>query len=158
MEKDKRQGWLKELKVGDEVFVASGRGAWDTSYTISVVEKITPTGKINVAGKQFSPQGHKREGYHSTWLKELTPENKQEYLLEKQRTSLLIHGQPLALESGASIFALPSLAKKAIKKEYTKNNPNFDIENCFVEEVAIVNLSKFYSYFNEVERLGGDRT
>lgn len=90
MEKDKRQGWLKELKVGDEVFVASGRGAWDTSYTISVVEKITPTGKINVAGKQFSPQGHKREGYHSTWLKEPTPENKQEYLLEKQRTSLLI--------------------------------------------------------------------
>lgn len=68
------------------------------------------------------------------------------------------HGQPLALESGASIFALPSLAKKAIKKEYTKNNPDFDIENCFVEEVAIVNLSKFYSYFNEVEHLGGDRT
>lgn len=28
----------------------------------------------------------KRQG----WLKELTPENKQEYLLEKQRTSLLI--------------------------------------------------------------------
>lgn len=32
MEKDKRTGWLKELKVGDEVFVASGRGAWGTKY------------------------------------------------------------------------------------------------------------------------------
>ena len=28
------------------------------------------------------------------------------------------HGQALALNNGASIFALPSLAEKAIKKEY----------------------------------------
>lgn len=61
------------------------------------------------------------------------------------------HGQALALKNGASIFALPSLAEKAIKKEFGKNDPNFDIGKHFVEEVAIVNLSKFHSYFEEVQ-------
>lgn len=61
------------------------------------------------------------------------------------------HGNPLALKNGASIFALPSLAEKAIKKEFSKDDPDFDIEKHFVEEVAIVNLSKFHSYFEEVE-------
>lgn len=61
------------------------------------------------------------------------------------------NGQALALRNGASIFALPSLAEKAIKKEFGKDDPNFDIEKHFVEEVAIVNLSKFHSYFEEVE-------
>lgn len=61
------------------------------------------------------------------------------------------HGNPLALKNGASIFALPSLAEKAIKKEFSKDDPDFDIEKHFVEEVAVVNLSKFHSYFEEVE-------
>ena len=61
------------------------------------------------------------------------------------------HGQALALRNGASIFDLPSLAEKAIKKEFSKDDPDFDIEKHFVEEVAIVNLSKFHSYFEEVE-------
>ena len=61
------------------------------------------------------------------------------------------HGQPLALKNGASIFALPFLAEKAIKKEFGKNDPDFDIEKYSVEEVAIVNLSKFHGYFEEVE-------
>ena len=61
------------------------------------------------------------------------------------------YGQALALRNGASIFALPSLAEKAIKKEFSKNDPDFDIEKHFVEEVAIVNLSKFHSYFEEME-------
>lgn len=61
------------------------------------------------------------------------------------------YGQPLALRNGANIFDLPSLAEKAIKKEFGKNDPDFDIEKHFVEEVAIVNLSKFHSYFEEVE-------
>ena len=60
------------------------------------------------------------------------------------------HGQALALRNGASIFALPSLAEKAIKKEFSKDDPDFDIEKHFVEEVAIVNLSKFHSYFDDV--------
>ena len=61
------------------------------------------------------------------------------------------HGQALALRNGASIFALPSLAEKAIKKEFGKNDPDFDIEEHSVEEVAIINLSKLHSYFDEVE-------
>lgn len=61
------------------------------------------------------------------------------------------HGNPLALKNGASIFALPSLAEKAIKKEFSKDDPDFDIEKYSVEEVAVVNLSKFHSYFEEVE-------
>ena len=61
------------------------------------------------------------------------------------------YGQALALRNGASIFALPSLAEKAIKKEFGKYDPGFDIEKHSVEEVAIVNLSKFHSYFEEVE-------
>ena len=61
------------------------------------------------------------------------------------------YGQALALNNGASIFALPSLAEKAIKKEFGKNDPDFDIEKHFVEEVAVINLSKFHSYFEEVE-------
>lgn len=60
------------------------------------------------------------------------------------------YGQALALRNGASIFALPSLAEKAIKKEFGKNDPDFDIEKHSVEEVAIINLSKFHSYFEEV--------
>lgn len=57
----------------------------------------------------------------------------------------------IALKNGASIFALPSLAENAIKKEFSRDDPDFDIEKHFVEEVAIVNLSKFHSYFEEVE-------
>lgn len=59
------------------------------------------------------------------------------------------YGQSLALNNGASIFALPSLAEKAINKEFGKNDPDFDIEKHSVEEVAIVNLSKLHSYFEE---------
>ena len=61
------------------------------------------------------------------------------------------HGQALALRNGAIIFDLPSIAVKAIKKEFGKNDPDFDIEKHFVEEVAIINLSKLHSYFEEVE-------
>ncbi|VSO83481.1 Uncharacterised protein [Streptococcus pneumoniae] len=60
------------------------------------------------------------------------------------------YGQALALRNGASIFDLPFLAEKAIEKEFGKNDPDFDIGKHSVEEVAIVNLSKFHSYFEEV--------
>ncbi|CVW38957.1 Protein of uncharacterised function (DUF1642) [Streptococcus pneumoniae] len=60
------------------------------------------------------------------------------------------YGQALALRNGASIFDLPFLAEKAIEKEFGKNDPDFDIGKHSVEEIAIVNLSKFHSYFEEV--------
>ena len=59
------------------------------------------------------------------------------------------YGQALALRNGASIFDLPDLAEKAIEKEFGKNDPNFDIGKHSIEEVSIINLSKFYSYFEE---------
>ena len=59
------------------------------------------------------------------------------------------YGQALALRNGASIFDLSDLAEKAIEKEFGKNDPNFDIGKHSIEEVAIINLSKFYSYFEE---------
>ncbi|WP_314978085.1 hypothetical protein [uncultured Streptococcus sp.] len=61
------------------------------------------------------------------------------------------YGQALALRNGAIIFDLPSMAVRAIKKEFGKNDPDFDIEKHSVEEVAIINLSKLHSYFEEVE-------
>ena len=61
------------------------------------------------------------------------------------------HGQALALRNGSSIFSLPSLAGKSINKEFGKNDPDFDIEEHSVEEVAIINLSKLHRYFEEVE-------
>lgn len=88
MEKDKRKGWLKELKVGDEVFVVQSRGVWGSYTTISQVQKITPTGKINVDGVQFSPNGSNYGSSNSLWLKELTPESKEEYLAERKRQTL----------------------------------------------------------------------
>lgn len=57
------------------------------------------------------------------------------------------YGQPLALNNGASIFDLASLAKKAINKEFKRNDPDFDIENYAIEEVAVVSLEKFQAYF-----------
>ena len=59
------------------------------------------------------------------------------------------YGHALALRNGASIFDLPDLAEKAIEKEFGKNDPNFDIGKHSIEEVAIINLSKFYSYLEE---------
>ena len=88
MEKDKRTGQLKDLKVGDEVFLIQGRGVWGSYTTISQVQKITPTGKINVDGVQFSPNGSYYSGSNSLWLKELTPESKEEYLSERKRQTL----------------------------------------------------------------------
>jgi hypothetical protein len=43
MNKDKRTGWLGNLKVGDNVFVRS-----DFSLKLGRVSKITPIGRITV--------------------------------------------------------------------------------------------------------------
>ena len=61
--KDQRTGWLKELKVGDYVFVKQYRGALGSVKTLAVVDKITPTGRINIGVQQFQPSGECRQGY-----------------------------------------------------------------------------------------------
>lgn len=84
MEKDKRTGWLKDLKVGDEVFLI---GLY--SQKIVVVEKITPTGRINAGGYQFNHYGRCRiTDYRTLQLTELTPELRSKHLLSVKRERL----------------------------------------------------------------------
>ena len=61
-------------------------------------------------------------------------------------------GHILASRNGASVFSLPSEAKKAIQRELKKDNPDFDIEKYHVEEVAIVNFEKLKIFLQEVEQ------
>lgn len=61
------------------------------------------------------------------------------------------YGQPLALRNGTIIFDLPYFAEKAIEKEFSKNDPTFDIKKHKVEEVAIIELNQFYDFFDKKE-------
>lgn len=84
MEKDKRTGWLKDLKVGDEVLLI---GSY--SQKIVTIEKITPTGKINAGGYQFNHYGrYKITDYRTLQLMELTPELRSKHLLSVKRERL----------------------------------------------------------------------
>lgn len=47
--KDKRKGWIADLKVGDEVYEESGYG--EGRYDLQVVVSISPTGRITVSPK-----------------------------------------------------------------------------------------------------------
>lgn len=97
MVKDKRQGWLKELKEGDEVFIV---GIDTDSYEeteIGTVTHITPTGRIGVNYTQYSVKGERKGNRFPTRLKKLTPESKKEYLLEKERQEYLEEAQRTAL-------------------------------------------------------------
>lgn len=57
------------------------------------------------------------------------------------------NGSIFTLRNGANVFSLPSEAKKEIKREFGKDNPDFDIEKYRVEEVAIVNFEKLKNFF-----------
>lgn len=85
--KDQRKGWLRDLKVGDKVFVVSSKGVLGSVKTLAVVEKITPTGRLNVEGQQFPPSGSIYENYRSTKLEQATEKAIQEHVsnIEKQK-------------------------------------------------------------------------
>lgn len=85
--KDQRKGWLRDLKVGDKVFIVSSRGVLGSTKTLAVVEKITPTGRLNVKGQQFPPSGSIYENYRSTKLEQATEQAIQEHIsnVEKQK-------------------------------------------------------------------------
>lgn len=87
--KDQREGWLKELKVGDKVFVRNYRGALGSVKSLAVVDKITPTGRINIGGQQFKPSGEYHQGYKFTRLEQATEESIKEFMLEKQKSALI---------------------------------------------------------------------
>ena len=85
--KDQRKGWLRDLKVGDKVFVVSSKGVLGSVKTLAVVEKITPTGRLNVEGQQFPPSGSIYENYRSIKLEQATEKAIQEHVsnIEKQK-------------------------------------------------------------------------
>ena len=60
-------------------------------------------------------------------------------------------GNAFALRNGASVFSLPAEAKKAVQREFGKNDPSFDVEKYTVEEVAIINFEKLKKFLEEVE-------
>ena len=79
--KDKRTGWLAELKEGDEVFVSSKiRGA-----ALSTVHRITPTGRINAGSQVFDARGRSLNGdcYSRDLLKRATPDGIMRYKAQK---------------------------------------------------------------------------
>ena len=61
------------------------------------------------------------------------------------------NGNILTLRNGASVFSLPSEAKKAIKREFGKDDPSFDVEKYRVEEVAVINFEKLKVFLQEAE-------
>nr|DAX63591.1 MAG TPA: hypothetical protein [Caudoviricetes sp.] len=87
--KDKRKGWLRDLKVGDKVFIVSSRGVLGSVRTLAVVEKITPTGRLNVKGQQFPPSGSIYENYRSTKLEQATDQAIQEHISNVENRKLI---------------------------------------------------------------------
>lgn len=116
--KDQRKGWLRDLKVGDKVFIVSSKGVLGSVRTLAVVEKITPTGCLNVEGQQFPPSGSIYENYRSTKLEQATEQAIQEHVsnVEKQK---LIKEITDKVNSGI-LNKMTSIDLKVIKHELSK--------------------------------------
>lgn len=82
--KDRRIGWLKELKVGDNVFVRSSLGV-----KLGTVTKITPTGRITVFNSTFSHMGRAGSGFSVIRLEEATPEKISQHIERFQKTKMI---------------------------------------------------------------------
>ena len=80
---------MKELKVGDKVFVRSYRGAFGSIKNLAVVDKITPTGRMKIGLQQFKPSGELHLGYDFKRLEQATEESIKEFMLEKQKYALI---------------------------------------------------------------------
>ena len=89
MEKDKRTGWLKDLKVGDEVFVIGELLHEVFLQKIAIIETITPAGRIKAGGYKFNQCGRfEKTDFCSVRLEKLTPEMKSKLLLNTERERL----------------------------------------------------------------------
>lgn len=67
--KDRRTGWLKELKAGDEVGVLNTMGVLGRTMTLEVVKDITPTGEIVLVNNTIPANGILHyEGYKTIRL------------------------------------------------------------------------------------------
>lgn len=82
--KDRRIGWLKELKVGDNVFIRSSLG-----LKLGTVTKITPTGRITVFNSTFSHMGRAGSGFSVIRLEEATPEKISQHIERFQKSKMI---------------------------------------------------------------------
>lgn len=66
-----RYNWLKDLKAGDKVIVSS---RWHR--TIQTVDKVTPTGRINIGATVYDNTGRERGSQSWSYgkLEQATPE------------------------------------------------------------------------------------
>lgn len=89
MEKDKRTGWLKDIKVGDEVYLIGELLHEVFLQKVAIVEKITPAGRIKAGGYKFNQCGRfEKTDFCSVRLEKLTPEMKSKLLLNTERERL----------------------------------------------------------------------
>ena len=82
--KDRRIGWLKELKVGDNVFIRSSLG-----LKLGTVTKITPTGRITVFNSTFSHMGRAGSGFSVIRLEEATREKISQHIEGFQKSKMV---------------------------------------------------------------------
>ena len=87
--KDQRKGWLKDLKVGDKVFFVISKGVLGTKRILTTVEKITPTGRIDVRGTRFPPTGKIYANYVFTELEQATEQTIQEYVINIKKQKII---------------------------------------------------------------------
>lgn len=84
MDKDRRTGWLRNLKVGDNVFIRSSLG-----LKLGRVSKITPTGRITVFKSTFSHLGRAGSGFSVVRLEEATPEKISQHIERFQKLKMI---------------------------------------------------------------------
>lgn len=70
--------WLKELKVGEKVFVSNMFG----NKTLETVQRITPTGRVVVNGIQYINGVHNFSNWRAYTLEEATDEKIEEYKIK----------------------------------------------------------------------------
>jgi hypothetical protein len=87
MNKDKRTGWIANLKAGDQVFVS-----WNGNLELKTVDRITPTGRTVINDSAFDDNGNlisNRDNWNRYWLVEATEERLEQYNLDQLRRSAL---------------------------------------------------------------------
>jgi len=64
-DKDKRQGWLRDLTSGDLVAVGYGRNDY---RGIMRITEITKSGRIRCGTHEYSHEGRRRDEKYKAWL------------------------------------------------------------------------------------------
>ena len=87
--KDQRKGWLKDLKVGDQVLVEESRGVFGVFKILATVRGITPTGRINVGKYQFPPTGSVYKDRRWTKLEQATDKTVEKFHEEQRKAEYI---------------------------------------------------------------------